>query len=30
VLSHDERKAIVRGYAGTAGFALTQVNRKAG
>jgi 2-polyprenyl-6-methoxyphenol hydroxylase-like FAD-dependent oxidoreductase len=29
VLSHDERKAIVRGYAGTAGFALTQVNRKA-
>jgi 2-polyprenyl-6-methoxyphenol hydroxylase-like FAD-dependent oxidoreductase len=28
VLSHDERKAIVRGYAGTAGFALTQVNRK--
>ncbi|MCU0884184.1 MAG: flavin-dependent oxidoreductase [Beijerinckiaceae bacterium] len=30
VLSHDERKAIVRGYAGTAGFALAQVNRKAG
>ncbi len=29
VLSHDERKAIVRGYAGKAGFALTQVNRKA-
>jgi 2-polyprenyl-6-methoxyphenol hydroxylase-like FAD-dependent oxidoreductase len=28
VLSHDERKAIVRGYAGLAGFALTQVNRK--
>lgn len=30
VLSHDERKAIVRGYAGTAGFTLAQVNRKAG
>ncbi len=30
VLSHDERKAIVRGYAGMAGFALSQVNRKVG
>ncbi len=30
VLSHDERKAIVKGYAGKAGFALAQVNRKAG
>ena len=30
VLSHDERRAIVRGYAGKAGFALQQVNRKAG
>lgn len=30
VLSHDERRAIVRGYAGKAGFALQQVNKKAG
>ncbi len=30
VLSHDERRAIVRGYAGKAGFALSQVNKKAG
>ncbi|KAF0230436.1 MAG: hypothetical protein FD175_1552 [Beijerinckiaceae bacterium] len=30
VLSHDERRAIVRGYAGKAGFALAQVNKKAG
>lgn len=30
VLSYDERKAIVRGYAGTAGFALKQVNAKVG
>ena len=30
VLSHDERKASVRGYAGAAGFALAQVNRKTG
>jgi 2-polyprenyl-6-methoxyphenol hydroxylase-like FAD-dependent oxidoreductase len=30
VLPHDERKAIVRGYAGTAGFGLAQVNAKAG
>jgi 5-methylphenazine-1-carboxylate 1-monooxygenase len=30
VLSHDERKAIVKGYAGKAGFSLAQVNRKAG
>jgi 5-methylphenazine-1-carboxylate 1-monooxygenase len=28
VLSQDERRAIVRGYAGKAGFALTQVNKK--
>jgi hypothetical protein len=27
VLSYDERKAIVRGYASTAGFAREQVNR---
>jgi 2-polyprenyl-6-methoxyphenol hydroxylase-like FAD-dependent oxidoreductase len=27
VLSHDERKAIVRGYAGKAGFALAQAGR---
>ena len=30
VLGHDERRAIVRGYAGKAGFALQQVNRKTG
>jgi 5-methylphenazine-1-carboxylate 1-monooxygenase len=30
VLGHDERRAIVRGYAGKAGFALSQVNKKAG
>lgn len=30
VLSHDERRAIVRGYAGKAGFALQQVNKRAG
>ncbi len=30
VLSHDERRAIVKGYAGKAGFALSQVNRRAG
>jgi 5-methylphenazine-1-carboxylate 1-monooxygenase len=30
VLSHDERRAIVRGYAGKAGFALNQVNKKVG
>lgn len=30
VLSHDERRAIVRGYAGKAGFSLQQVNKKAG
>jgi 2-polyprenyl-6-methoxyphenol hydroxylase-like FAD-dependent oxidoreductase len=29
VLSYDERKAIVRGYASTAGFAQSQVNRTA-
>lgn len=29
VLSHDERRAIVRGYAGKAGYALQQVNKKA-
>ena len=27
VLSRDEREAIVKGYAGKAGFALSQVNR---
>jgi hypothetical protein len=27
VLSYEERKAIVRGYASTAGFAREQVNR---
>ena len=27
VLSHAEREAIVKGYAGKAGFALPQVNR---
>jgi 5-methylphenazine-1-carboxylate 1-monooxygenase len=27
VLSYEERKAIVRGYATTAGFAKEQVNR---
>ena len=30
VLSHDERRNIVRGYAGKAGYALQQVNKKAG
>ena len=30
VLSYEERKAIVRGYAATAGFAREQVNRVAG
>ncbi len=30
VLSHQEREAIVRGYAGKAGFTIAQVNRKAG
>ena len=30
VLSHDARKAIVRGYASTAGFAQAQVNKPAG
>ena len=30
VLSYDERRAIVRGYAGKAGYALQQVNKKAG
>lgn len=30
VLSHAQRQAIVRGYASTAGFAQTQVNRAAG
>ena len=30
VLSHEQRKAIVRGYAATAGFAREQVNRAAG
>ena len=29
VLSFDERKAIVRGYASTAGFAREQVNKAA-
>ncbi len=29
VLSYDDRKAIVRGYASTAGFAQAQVNRQA-
>lgn len=29
VLSYDERRAIVRGYAGKAGYALQQVNKKA-
>ncbi len=29
VMSHEERKAIVRGYAATAGFAREQVNRAA-
>jgi len=27
VLSRDEREAIVKGYAGTAGFTLSQVNK---
>ena len=27
VLSHGEREAIVKGYAGKAGFALSQVNK---
>ena len=27
VLSHGQREAIVKGYSGTAGFALEQVNR---
>ena len=30
VLSHEERKAIVRGYASTAGYAREQVNRALG
>ena len=30
VLSHDERRAIVRGYAGKAGFAIQQVAKRAG
>jgi 2-polyprenyl-6-methoxyphenol hydroxylase-like FAD-dependent oxidoreductase len=30
VLSYDERKAIVRGYASTAGYAREQVNRPVG
>jgi 2-polyprenyl-6-methoxyphenol hydroxylase-like FAD-dependent oxidoreductase len=30
VLSYEERKAIVRGYAGVAGFAQSQVNRPGG
>jgi hypothetical protein len=30
VLSHEQRQAIVRGYASTAGFAKEQVNRAAG
>jgi 2-polyprenyl-6-methoxyphenol hydroxylase-like FAD-dependent oxidoreductase len=30
VLSHDQRQAIVRGYASTAGFAKEQVNRLVG
>jgi 5-methylphenazine-1-carboxylate 1-monooxygenase len=30
VLSYEERKAIVRGYASTAGFAQSQVNKPAG
>jgi len=30
VLSRREREAIVKGYAGTAGFALSQVNRRGG
>jgi hypothetical protein len=30
VLSFEERKAIVRGYASAAGFAQQQVNRPAG
>ena len=29
VLTHEQRKAIVRGYASTAGFAKEQVNRPA-
>ena len=29
VLSHDQRMAIVRGYASTAGFAQAQVNKRA-
>jgi hypothetical protein len=29
VLSFEERKAIVRGYASTAGFSQEKVNRKA-
>jgi 5-methylphenazine-1-carboxylate 1-monooxygenase len=29
VLSYEERKAIVRGYASTAGYAREQVNRAA-
>ena len=30
VLSYEERKAIVRGYASTAGYAREQVNRSVG
>jgi hypothetical protein len=30
VLSYEERKAIVRGYASTAGYAREQVNRAVG
>jgi hypothetical protein len=30
VLSYEDRKAIVRGYAATAGFAREQVNKLAG
>jgi 5-methylphenazine-1-carboxylate 1-monooxygenase len=30
VLSHDQRMAIVRGYASTAGFAKEQVNKSVG
>jgi len=29
VLSYDQRMAIVRGYASTAGFAQAQVNKRA-
>ena len=30
VLPYEQRKAIVRGYAGAAGFAQSQVNKPAG